>query len=141
MSRLKSSNRVEPIEEKISEEFKENFSNKDRKLYEIFGKRYGGFYRQLKILIETKYKGDVNEFLSVNKDKEEMVEFQFEAFDKAKSDEKVKLDKLAYTEDVRGIKCHNCGSNFTGSENRQFRSLDEGSTTRFFCNNCANRPK
>lgn len=141
MSKLRSKVKVAPVQEKIPEEVKKFFKTDWKILFETFGDRYDGFYEQLRYLIDNKYLSDVQGFLLINKEKEEMVEFQFEAFDKPKSDEKIKLDEMEHTEDVRGVKCATCGSGFTGSESRQFRSLDEGATTRFFCSNCANKAK
>lgn len=103
------------------------------------GKKYKGFYEQLHKIYVNSFKEDGKKFLKHLKEKGDDIELEFEIYTLGRSIEKKEVDEKAYIDDIRGLKCSECGSTRTGSEERQFRSLDEGSTKRFMCENCFKR--
>lgn len=137
-----------PVSEKKKvKKTEEKKTSEDRKYFGDFademslGDKYQGFYKQLHQLFTSKFEGDEKKFLKHLKKKGDEIELEFEIFDVGRDLEKKEIDEKAYIDDIRGLKCSKCGSTRTGNEERQFRSLDEGSTKRFMCENCFNSKK
>lgn len=115
---------------------------KETSLQKFYGERYPGFYEQLENLKKKKFNGDEESFMKHVEHVGDDIEFEFDFYDDLREIEKKEIIDLKYVEDVKGIKCSECGSRRTGQEGeRQFRSLDEGSVSRFFCERCYGKKK
>lgn len=124
------------IEISISESTKEAMDAFGGDFKAIYTKdRYNGWYKQLKGLFDEK-KMSIEQFLKYMEERGDKIEFDFPIFKDATDRLKQEKKELSNISDIRGVKCISCGSTRTTSASGQFRSLDEGATTKFFCDVC-----